>query len=142
MPGDDAAAEAAAGLEERRERTSPWADDAFAAARATVEMLGFDRASPALLRCVRELAERTDKLLNESKPFSTHIEDARLALEVSVIQALAERLIGLLRSRDPLSQRVHLGAAGVAGFGLLGLISGMSRRIGRVFAAGHKPQDA
>jgi squalene synthase HpnC len=116
--------------------------DAFAAADAKVEMLGLDRASPALLRCIRTLAERTDKLLTESRPFSTHIEDARLALEVSVIQGLADRLVRLLRSRDPLSQRVHLGALGVAGSGLLGLISGMSRRIGRVFAIGHKPQDA
>jgi squalene synthase HpnC len=116
--------------------------DAFAAAGATVEMLGLDRASPALLRCIRTLAERTDKLLTESRPFSTHIEDARLALEVAVIQGLAERLVRLLRSRDPLSQRVHLGALGVAGAGLVGLISGMSRRIGRVFAIGHKPQDA
>jgi len=116
--------------------------DAFAATGATVEMLGLDHASPALLRCIRALAGRTGRLLNESRPFSAHIVDVRLALEVSVIQALAERLVGLLRSRDPLSQRVHLGAAGVAGFGLLGLISGMSRRIGRVFAADRKPQGA
>jgi hydroxysqualene synthase len=116
--------------------------DAFAAAGATVEMLGADRAPPALLGCIRALAERTAKLLSESRPFSAHIEDTRLALEVSVIQALAERLVRLLRSRDPLSQRVHLGMPGVAGFGLLGLISGVSRRIGRLFAAGHKPQDA
>ena len=116
--------------------------DAFAAAGAHVEMLGTDRAPAPLLACVRALAERTGQLLNESRPFSSRIEDARLALEVSVIQALAERLVGLLRSRDPLSQRVHLGTAGVAGFGLLGLISGVSRRVGRVFAAGHEPQDA
>jgi hydroxysqualene synthase len=116
--------------------------DAFAAAGANVEMLGADRAPTALLGCTHRLAERTGKLLTESRPFSAHIEDMRLALEVSVIQALAERLVTLLRLRDPLSQRVHLGAAGVAGFGLLGLISGVSRRVGRRFATGHKPQDA
>jgi hydroxysqualene synthase len=116
--------------------------DAFAAAGASVEMLGADRAPTALLGCTHRLAERTGKLLTESRPFSAHIEDMRLALEVSVIQALAERLVTLLRLRDPLSQRVHLGAAGVAGFGLLGLISGVSRRVGRRFATGHKPQDA
>ena len=70
------------------------------------------------------------------------IEDTRLALEVAVIQTYAERLVGLLRRRDPLSERVHLGKAEVAGFGLLGLIWGATRRVGRVFAAGHKPQDA
>jgi hydroxysqualene synthase len=116
--------------------------DAFAAAGANVEMLGADRAPTALLGCIHGLADRTRKLLIESRPFSAHIEDKRLALEVSVIQALAERLATVLRSRDPLSQRVHLGSAGVAGFGLLGLISGVSRRVGRRFAAGHKPRDA
>jgi hypothetical protein len=48
----------------------------------------------------------------------------------------------LLGRRDPLSERVHLGKAGVAGFGILGLLWGASRRVGRVFTAGHRPQDA
>jgi hydroxysqualene synthase len=116
--------------------------DAFAAADAAVESLAADRASPALLGCISKLARRTGVLLRESRPFSAGIDDTRLALEVAVIQTLAERLIGLLSRRDPLSERVHLGKAGVAGFGLLGLIWGASRRVGRVFAAGHKPQDA
>ena len=46
----------------------------------------------------------------------------------------------LLRLRDPLSERVHLGKAAVAGLGLVGLMWGTSRRVGRVFAAAHKPQ--
>jgi DNA-binding transcriptional regulator GbsR (MarR family) len=37
---------------------------------------------------------------------------------------------------------VHLGKAGVAGFGHLGQLWGASRRVGRVFAVGRKPQDA
>jgi squalene synthase HpnC len=116
--------------------------DAFTAASATAEMLGADRAPPPLLVCIHALAHRTDSLLHESWPFSAGIEDSRLALEVAVIQTLAERLTGLLTRRDPLSQRVHLGKAGVAGFGLLGLLWGATRRVGRMFAAGHKPQDA
>jgi hypothetical protein len=48
----------------------------------------------------------------------------------------------VLTRRDPLSERVHLGKAGVAGFGLLGLLWGATRRVGRVLAAGRKPQDA
>jgi squalene synthase HpnC len=116
--------------------------DAFAATGATVEMLGADRAPPALLVCIHTLAHRTDSLLHESWPFSVGIDDIRLALEVAVIQTFAERLTGLLSRRDPLSQRVHLRKAGVAGFGLLGLLWGATRRVGRLFAAGHKPQDA
>ena len=113
--------------------------DAFAEAGATVETLG---AARALLGCIHKLAQRTGGLLRESRPFSAGIDDMRLALEVAVIQTFAERLVGLLGRRDPLSERVHLGKAGVAGFGLLGLLWGASRRVGRVFAAGHKPQDA
>jgi hydroxysqualene synthase len=116
--------------------------DALDAAGATVEMLGAERAPPPLLVCIHALAHRTHTLLHESWPFSVGIDDMRLALEVAVIQTLAERLTGLLSRRDPLSERVHLGKAGVAGFGLLGLLWGASRRVGRVLAVGHKPQDA
>jgi squalene synthase HpnC len=116
--------------------------DALAAAGATVNELGAERASPALLGAVRKLARRTGDLLRESAPFSASIEDMRLALEVSVIQTYAERLVALLDGRDPLSERVHLGKAGVAGYGVLGLLWGATRRLGRVLAAGRKPQDA
>ena len=77
-----------------------------------------------------------------TQPDRATLGDARLALEVAVIQTFAERLARVLSRRDPLSQRVHLGKAGVVGFGLLGLLWGASRRVGRLFAADHKPQDA
>ena len=116
--------------------------ETFAEAGAQVESLAAPTASPALLACIRKLAGRTAGLLVESKGFSPAISDRRLALEVAVIQGLAERLVNLLKHRDPLSQRVHLGMTGVAGFGLLGLISGAIRRIARFFPAAHKPQGA
>jgi hydroxysqualene synthase len=116
--------------------------DTFAETGTRVDELGADHASARLLACIRKLACRTGALLRESKPFSPSIEDTRLALEVAVIQTFAERLVRLLGRRDPLSERVHLGKAGVAGFGILGLLWGASRRVGRVFAAGHRPQDA
>jgi hypothetical protein len=104
--------------------------------------LGAPRATAGLLECIHKLADRTGGLLRHSRPFTVGIEDSRLALEVAVIQTFAERLVGVLMRRDPLSERVHLGKAGVAGFGLLGLLWGATRRVGRVLAAGHKPQDA
>ena len=116
--------------------------ETFAEAGAQVESLAAPTASPALLACIRKLAGRTAGLLVESKGFSPAIRDRRLALEVAVIQGLAERLVNLLKHRDPLGQRVHLGMTGVAGFGLLGLISGAIRRIARFFPAAHKPQGA
>ena len=101
-----------------------------------VEALGAERATPALLACIHKLARRTgETLLRESRPFSAAIADTRLALEVAVIQAYAERLTAMLRLRDPLSERVHLGKAGTAGLGLVGLIRGGTSRIGRMFSA-------
>jgi hydroxysqualene synthase len=116
--------------------------DVLAETGTSVGELGANRASSGLLACICRLAGRTGALLRDSKPFSASIEDTRLALEVAVIQTFAERLVKLLGRRDPLSERVHLGKAGVAGFGILGLLWGASRRVGRVFAAGHRPQDA
>ena len=63
--------------------------DALAAAGIGVEALGEARASPALRACLHALAARTGGLLDDSRPFSTQIDDIRLALEVAVIQALA-----------------------------------------------------
>ena len=116
--------------------------DGLAETGATVADLGAPRATAGLLECIHKLADRTGGLLRHSRPFTVGIEDSRLALEVAVIQTFAERLVGVLMRRDPLSERVHLGKAGVAGFGLLGLLWGATRRVGRVLAAGHKPQDA
>jgi hydroxysqualene synthase len=116
--------------------------DAFAETGASVDELGAGRASARLLRCIHQLASRTGALLRDSKAFSASIEDTRLALEVAVIQTFAKRLVRLLAQRDPLSERVHLGKAGVAGFGVLGLLWGATRRVGRMFAAGQKTQDA
>ncbi len=47
------------------------------------------------------------------------VEDWRLALEISVIQTLAQHLTRILTRRDPLSERVHLGKLGVAGVSLV-----------------------
>jgi squalene synthase HpnC len=102
--------------------------DALAAVGLGVEALGQAQASVALRACLSSLAARTAGLLHESRSFSSVINDMRLSLEVSVIQALAERLVRMLASRDPLSERVHLGKAGVAGWALFGMIQGLSRR--------------
>jgi squalene synthase HpnC len=116
--------------------------DVLAESGAVVEGLGAERASPALLDAIHRLTHRTADLLRRSRPFSASIGDARLGLEVAVIQSLAERLVSLLSRRDPLSQRVHLGLPEVALFGVLGLARGTTGRAGRLFAAGQKPQDA
>jgi len=117
--------------------------DALGASGATVEALGGERASPALLDCLHKLAARTERLLSESDGFAAALSDARLGLEVSVINTLAHRLTRLLERHDPMSERVHLALPAVAGFTMLGVLRGASRRLGRRFsAASHKPRGA
>jgi squalene synthase HpnC len=76
-------------------------------AALTVDALSAAVAAPALKAVIEALAARTAALLCEAKPFSGQIRDFRLALEVSVIQRLAEDLVRRLSRRDPLSERVH-----------------------------------
>ena len=83
--------------------------DALAAAGASVEELGAARASAPLLQCLHSLAVRTEMLLNESKSLSAEVKDFRLGLEISVIQRFADKIVQLLKVRDPLSETVHLG---------------------------------
>ena len=82
--------------------------DALAEAGARVEMLGETRAPPQLLACLHVLARRTETLLAEGRSLAGEIRDIRLALEVSVIDAFAARIVNLLKARDPLSETVHL----------------------------------
>jgi len=81
--------------------------DALAAAGLSVEALAAEKSSPALRHIIVDLTKRTMGLLDIARPFARQIVDARLALEVSVIQKLAEDLCGKLLRRDPLSERVH-----------------------------------
>ena len=117
--------------------------DALAEAGARTEELDAERASPALLDCLHKLAARTESLLTESDGFAAAIADTRLGLEVSVINTLAHRLTHILRTRDPLRERVHLAVPAVAGFTLIGVLRGGLGRLGRRFsAAAQKPRGA
>ncbi|HEY0281655.1 MAG TPA: squalene synthase HpnC [Rhizomicrobium sp.] len=81
--------------------------DIMAEHGATPDMLAGARATPALRSVIAALARRNAGLLTQSAPFAAHIKDHRLALEVSLIQRLAEDLNAKLMVRDPLSERVH-----------------------------------
>jgi squalene synthase HpnC len=115
--------------------------ETLAAHGASVEALGELHASPALLAALHGLAERTETLLAESDVFPLLISDRRLALEVSVINTLAHRLTRILKTRDPLGDRVHLSMPAVAGVTLAGIVGGLFRRLSPS-AAAHKPRGA
>jgi squalene synthase HpnC len=74
---------------------------------ADPSVLAAPKATPELRAVIAGLARRTQGLLDASRPFAGQIKDRRLALEVSVIQTLAEDLTARLLVRDPLSERVH-----------------------------------
>jgi squalene synthase HpnC len=105
--------------------------DALAAQGVAAEALGAERASPALRACIGGLAQRTSRMLEKSRGFSKLIRDRRLALEVAVIQSLAERLARILQERDPLSERVHLAKPAAAALGLVGIVRGLLGRLSR-----------
>jgi squalene synthase HpnC len=108
--------------------------DALAAAGASVEQLGGNRAPPPLLQCLQKLAGRTEALLDESKSLGAEVKDLRLGLEISVIQSFADRIVGMLKVRDPLSERVHLGPMELLAYSAGGIASEMRRR-----ATGRRP---
>ncbi len=104
-------------------------EDALRAHGLTVEALAAAHASPALIRCLQDLARRTGALLEQSRPFAAMLRDTRLALEVAAIQKLAERLIATLLVRDPLSERVHLRKSQMLVTGAAGAALGLCRSL-------------
>lgn len=108
--------------------------DALAASGASVEQLGLAQSPPAMLACLQGLAARNEALLNEGRPLSAEIRDFRLGVDVSVIQAYADRIVRLLKVRDPLRERVHLNKIELLTFSLAGMIGEVGRR-----AIGRKP---
>lgn len=102
--------------------------DALARHGASVEDLKQLKSSPALLACIRELVARNEQLMRESANFAVQIADIRLGCDVAIIDKFAWEIIKLLRTRDPLSEKVHLSKAGMAGYALAGIASGLWRR--------------
>jgi hydroxysqualene synthase len=112
------------------------------AAGATIEDLAREKSTPALRQCLVALARRTNTLLDQSAIFSSRIADFRLGLEVAVIHSLARRLVALLITRDPLSERVHLGKGAVASTAFGAVIGAMAVRVGRRFGASQQIRSA
>jgi squalene synthase HpnC len=108
--------------------------DALAAAGASVEELGAKTASAPLVQCLHALAVRTEALLDQGKSLSAEVKDFRLGLEISVIQTFADKIVRLLKVRDPLSETVHLGPVELLAYSLSGVAGEITRR-----AVGRRP---
>jgi squalene synthase HpnC len=90
-----------------RELNRVYIPEPLLVAAGGVEALGETRANPALTGVIASLARQNAALLATSRPFARGIKDGRLAMEVDLIQTLADDLNRMLMNRDPLSQPVH-----------------------------------
>ena len=102
--------------------------DTMQATGMTVDMLGAERASPQLLAALRSLVVGTERLLEDGRRLAPQVVNTRLALEIGIIQTYAEKILGLLKTRDPLQERVHLTKWQVMGHGLMSVAGGLLRR--------------
>jgi squalene synthase HpnC len=82
--------------------------DSLRAHGASTDDIGRERASPALLACLHDLARRTAGYFDTRHALAGEIKDTRLACEVAAIDALARKLLGVLQHADPLADKVHL----------------------------------
>ena len=114
--------------------------DALAASDAVVEQMEGKETAPALKACLRGVVARTAALLDESRGLEAKVNDTRLALEISVIQSLASRLIAILMVRDPLAERVHLTKAEALATALNGGTRAIVRRLVRTVTPTHRYQ--
>ncbi len=110
--------------------------DTLAARNVPIEALACARSSPELLACIHELAQKTDAVL-DTADLSRRIRDLRLSLEVGAIERLARKIAAMLKTRDPLSERVHLSKSGFALILMSAVCIGLGRRF---FGRAYRPQ--
>src|SRR5208283_3046546 len=89
------------------------------------DALGAAKASPALRAVLQGLAQQNAALVALGGRLPAEVRDFRLCLETAVIGRLARRLNSLLLSRDPLSERVHLGKPSALAWSGIGLADGL-----------------
>ena len=108
-------------------------DDILRRHGASVAMLDSPAAPPALRGALAELGRRTSELVARSAPLINGIRDARLGGRDRRHPRAGAPACPRSRDSDPLSERVHLGKAGLALVGGLGalkfLASAMIRSI-------------
>jgi len=86
--------------------------DWMVAEGVTVEDLDNDNSSKGLRRVLDRTLVATVEVLDRARPLPSGLKSRRLAMESAAIIAIADRLIDLLRRRDPLGPRVELSKPG------------------------------
>ena len=102
--------------------------DSFAAAGIDVTALDRPSASPAMRQVLDRTLDGVDDLLGRAAELPRVLASRRLAAESGVIVAIARRLAGALRKRDPLAERVELGKPQFLLCGLAGVTPALMPR--------------
>ncbi len=95
--------------------------DHLAAEGIGVEALAEPECSTALRRVLDRLLDETDELMQRARKLPAALRDTRLRCESATIVRLADTLIGHLRRRDPLAERVKLSKPAVAWCAIQGI---------------------
>jgi squalene synthase HpnC len=102
--------------------------DILEAREARVEDLAATKASPQLRACFEDIVDKTAELMPQAVKLPLSVQDTRLGLETGVTVGLAQKLLALLKRRDPLSKRVHLTKVGVLTQALQGTVATLAMR--------------
>lgn len=87
----------------------------LAARGGNLEDLSKETSTPGLRATLDAMLDRLDAMMPAARDLPRCVPDKRLRCETSVISELADRLIALLRRRDPLCDRVKLGIPATLG---------------------------
>ena len=86
--------------------------DWLAADGSGVDDLDASAVSPGLRKTLDRMLDATEDLLREARRLPKGLISRRLAMEAGAIVAIADRLVTLLRQRDPLGPRIELSRVG------------------------------
>jgi farnesyl-diphosphate farnesyltransferase len=100
--------------------------DMLAEQGGRTEDLSRAQASEGLRGTLDAMLDKTEAMMPAARSLPKYVPDWRLKAETAVIAALADRLIALLRRRDPLCADVKLGKISVVFAAVTGLM-----RLGR-----------
>lgn len=101
--------------------------DWMLAAGVVVDDLDRAAATPGLRRVIDQCLDGCEELMSQARPLVGQLTDRRLAMETAVIVRLADRLIQVLRERDPIAGRVALGKIDFLSCGIRGAFAGAFR---------------
>jgi squalene synthase HpnC len=98
--------------------------DMLAAHGGKIEDLALPQSPQGLRITLDAMLDKLDAMMVLAREFPSHVPDRRLRIEVAVIAKLADKLIRLLRRRDPLCDDVKLGKLSVAMAAVGGIVRG------------------